>query len=215
MSTSSSVPTSEPAHRRSPNGLRIPVILPKKIDLQDVNLIVRNQDGDLEVKNLALEFQQGSEGNLGCETLRIPAIGTWNQLRAGLSYNQNKLTLTGLALEPILDVHQLQIDLSGSEQGQYRLTLDAKALGSSVAANVVYLQPAEEPSIEVTLNVIGLELAQIQKLSSIPISGSIPKIEVQLSGELDRPSSFSGSISAAGERDHGTKTTSSTLPLFR
>src|ERR1700693_1126582 len=82
-------PTSEQPPQKNPNGLRIPVILPKKIDVQDVNLMVRNTEGNLEVKKFALDFQQGSEGNLGCETLRIPTIGTWNQLRAGLSYHQS------------------------------------------------------------------------------------------------------------------------------
>jgi autotransporter translocation and assembly factor TamB len=193
-------PSSEPAPPPKPNfgGLRIPVVLPKKIDAQDVSLIVRNKDGDLEVKKFGLQFQQGTEGNLACESLRLPPVGAWTGLRAGLNYNQNKLTLTGLTLDPILDVRQLQIELSGSEQGVYHLTLDAKALGSSLAANATYVQPAEKPHADVTLNVIDLELAQIQKLSPIPISGSIPKIEVQLSGELDRPSSFRGSISAAG-----------------
>ena len=57
-------PTSSEPPQKNPNGLRIPVILPKKIDLQDVNLIVRNPDGDLEVNKAALEFQQGSEGIL-------------------------------------------------------------------------------------------------------------------------------------------------------
>ena len=190
-------PTSEPPPK-NPNGLRIPVILPKKIDLQDVNLVVRNPDGDLEVNHAALAFQQGSAGTLDCETLHLPAIGTWHQLHAGLSYDHNKLTLTGPVLEPILDLHQLQIDLSSSEQGKYLLTLDAKVLGSSLAANASFVQPAEEPSIELTLNVLGLQLAQVQKLSSVPISGSIPKIDLHLSGALDRPSSFSGSISAVG-----------------
>ena len=118
MSTWWSVPPPHPPSQPNPNGLRIPVILPKKIDLQDVNLIVRNPAEDLEVRKLALDFQQGSEGNLSCETLRIPVVGTWNHLHAGLSYDQSKLALTDLALEPILDVHRLQIDVSGSEAGQ-------------------------------------------------------------------------------------------------
>ena len=184
-----------PPPQLDPNGLRIPVVLPRKIDIQDVNLIVRGDGGDLEVNKFALQFQQGAQGSLSCESLRVPAVGAWNQLHGGLSYNQSKLALTDLALDPILDVRQLQIDLSGSEQGQYRMTLDAKALGSSLAANGSYIQPAAKPIVEVTLNVIDFDLAQFQKLSSIPISGSIPKIEVRLSGELDRPSSFSGSIS--------------------
>jgi hypothetical protein len=189
-------PSPQAPSKPNASGLRIPVIIPKKIDLQDVNLVVRNPGEDLEVKKLALDFQQGSEGHLSCETLRIPVVGTWNHLQAGLSYNQSKLALTDLALEPLLDVHRLQVDLSGSEQGKYLLTLDGKAFGSSLAANASYLQPAEHGSIDLTLNLIGLELGQIQNQWPIPISGSIPKIEIQLSGQVDRPSSLSGSISA-------------------
>ncbi len=186
-----------PPPKKNPNGLRIPVILPKKIDLQDVNLVVRNKDGDLELNKLALEFQQGTEGSLKCETLRLPGLGVWHQLRAGISYNQSKLAVTGLTLDPLVEVHQLQIDLSESEQGKYRMTLDAKALGASVAANAAYLQPGAEASIDLALNVMNLELREVQKQWPIPISGSIPKIEVQLSGEIDRPSSLSATISAA------------------
>src|SRR5207249_9490090 len=105
--------------------------------------------------------------------------------------------VTDLALEPLLNVRNLQIDLSGSEQGKFILSLDAKALGSSIAANALYLQPAEKPSVDLALDAIGLELGHVQKLAPIPISGSIPKIEVRFKGELDRPDSFSGSIALA------------------
>jgi autotransporter translocation and assembly factor TamB len=190
-------PGPPPPPQKNPNGLRIPVVLPKKIDIQDVNLILRSKDGDLEVKKFALEFQQGTEGYLRCEALRIPSVGAWNQIHANLSYNRNKLALTNLALEPVFDLRRLQIDLSGSEQGRFLLSLDAEVLGSSIAANASYLQPGEQPSVDLTLDVAGLELGQVKKLTAVPISGSIPKIEVRLNGEPDRPSSFSGSITAA------------------
>ncbi len=158
---------------------------------------MRAENGDLEVGKFALGFQQGEDGYLACESLRIPAIGTWNQLRAGLRYNQGQLELTDFALEPIVAVNRLQLDLSGSEQGIFRLALDAKALDSAVAANVTYKQPANTPSINATLELTGLELGQIQKLSPIPISGSIPRMNVQLNGNLNLPRSFSGSIDVA------------------
>ena len=61
--------------QQSPASLRMPAIIPKKIDIQDVNLIVREENGDLEVRKLALAFQQGEEGYLACESLRFPAVG--------------------------------------------------------------------------------------------------------------------------------------------
>ena len=193
------VPPSQvpPSQQKSPTGLRMPAIIPNKIDIQNFNLTVRGENGDLELRKFALALQQGEEGYLACESLRIPALGTWDQLRAGLRYNQGQLELSDFALEPIVAVNRLQVDLSGSEQGRFRLALDAKALESAIAANVTYEQPADTPFINATLKLTGLELSQIQKLSPIPISGSISRIDVQLDGNLNRPSSFSGSIGAA------------------
>ena len=193
------VPQGPLPQQQSPDSLRMPAIIPKKIDIQDVNLIVRQETGDLEVRKLALAFQQGEEGYLACESLHLPAVGEWNQLRAGLRFNQGRLELTDLALEPILTLNRLEIDLSGSEEGIFHLTLDGKALQSAVAANIKYEQPATTPSINLKLELAGLELSQLQKLAPIPISGSISKIDIQLDGNLNRPRSFSGSISLAAK----------------
>jgi autotransporter translocation and assembly factor TamB len=204
------VPQGPPPQQQGPTSLRIPAIIPKKIDIQDVNLIVREESGDLEVRKFALAFQQGEEGYLGCESLRIPGIGTWNQVRAGLRYSEGQLVLTDFALAPIVAVNRLQLDLSGSEQGRFRLDLDAKALESSVAANVTYDQPADTPFINAKLELTGLELSEIQRLSRIPLAGSISRIDVQLDGNLNRPQSFSGSLSAATKgvryQDYGIDT---------
>jgi hypothetical protein len=80
-----------PPPQKNPAGLRIPIILPEKIDIQDVNLMVRNPGGDLEVKQLGLQFEQGTVGHLGCGALRIPPLGGWNNIQAGLRYENSKL----------------------------------------------------------------------------------------------------------------------------
>jgi len=192
-------PSSEPAPPQAQSksgGLRIPAVVPRRIDIQDANLLVQTPTGNLEIKNFALEFQQGADGYLACDAVRVPGVGVWNHLRAGLTDRQNTLALTNLVLPPLLDLRRLQIDLSGSEQGKYGLALEAQALGASVAANASYLQPADKPSLDATVSVLGLDLAQLQKLAPISISGSVPKIEAHMNGELDRPTSISGSISA-------------------
>jgi autotransporter translocation and assembly factor TamB len=191
----SSGPAPPPARNKS-NGLRIPAVIPRKIDIQDVNLLVRMPTGDLEIKKFGLEFQQGGDGYFTSEAISVPGVGAWDHLHAGLSDRQNRLVIADLALPPLLDVRQLQIDLSGSEQGKYAVRLEARTLGSSIAASASYFQPADKPSIEATVRVIGLELAPLQKLAAIPISGSVQNIEAHLNGELDHPTSLSGSLSA-------------------
>jgi autotransporter translocation and assembly factor TamB len=177
-----------------PSGLRIPAVIPKKIDVQDVNLLVRGAAGDLKVENFALQFRQDGEGFLDCSILQIPGVGTWSRLHASLSESQNILTLRNLLLPPILQLQRVQIDLSGSEQGKYALKLDAGALGSSITATLDYEQPETEQSIDLTLKISGLDLGQVKKLTSIPLSGSVPKIEARLTGQLAHPSTLSGSF---------------------
>jgi hypothetical protein len=189
-------PAAPPPPQGKPSGLRIPAVIPKKIDIQDVNLLVRGATGDLKVENFALQFRQDGEGFLDCSILQIPGVGTWSRLHASLSESQNILTLRNLLLPPILQLQRVQIDLSGSEQGKYALKLDAGALGSSVTATVDYEQPESEQSFDLTLELLGLDLGQVKKLTSIPLSGSVPKIEARLSGQLAHSSSFSGSFAA-------------------
>ncbi|MBV8331007.1 MAG: translocation/assembly module TamB domain-containing protein [Verrucomicrobia bacterium] len=185
-----------PPAQAKPSGLRFPAVIPKKIDVQDVNLLVRGGTGNLEVKNFALQFRQGGEGFLDCSKLSIPGAGTWNRLHASISETQNILTLSNLLIPPMLELHRMQIDLSGSEQGKFGLNLDAGALGSSIAATLDYEQPESEQSIDLTLKLLGLDLGQLKKLTPIPLSGSVPEIKVRLRGQLTRPSTLSGAFSA-------------------
>ena len=200
--------------QQSPASLRMPAIIPKKVDIRDFNLIVRGENGDLEVRNSALAFQQGEEGYLACESLRIPAIGMWNQLRAGLRYNQGQLELTDFALEPIFAVNRLQVDLSGSEQGRFRLDLDGKALESSVAANVRYEQPADTPFVNASLELPVWSSARFRscRLYQFPApfqkSMSDWKVILIAQGASQAQLAWPRTV-------YGTKTTASILPASR
>src|SRR5262249_11931567 len=115
------VPSPPPPPPQKPAGpLRLPVVLPKHIDVRNINLTVKNDAGDLQLKNFDLQFHQGKAGYLSCDMLRIPGIGVWNQLRAGLSYTQKELAISDLDLAPLLAVNRLYLDLSRSEQGTFR-----------------------------------------------------------------------------------------------
>ena len=186
---------------QKPGGaVRFVVVLPKRIDLRNINLIVKNDTGDLRLKNFDLQFDQGTAGYLACETLQIPGIGTWNQLRARLSYTKNRLALRDLELAPILAIKRLQLDLSASEQGTFRIGVDAKALGSSVLANVSYEQPAQGRILDANLNIRHFELAELHRLAPVSLTGSVPELNLQLKGDIDRLRSLSGQVTVAAER---------------
>ena len=195
-------PAPSPPPPQKPGGpLRFPVVLPKRIDVRNINLTVKNDAGDLQLKNFDLQFQQGKTGYLACDTLRIPGVAVWNQLRAGLSYTQKKLVLSDLALAPLLAVNRLYLDLSGSEQGTFRLGLDGKALESSVLANASYEQPDQRRVLDASLKISGLELAELQRLVPVAgLTGTVREINIQLKGDINHLRSLSGQIAAAAEQ---------------
>ena len=192
------VPSGPP---QKPGGaVRFVLVLPKRIDVTNINLTVKSDAGDLQLKNFDLQFEQAKAGHLACETLQIPGVGVWNQLRAGLSYTQNQLALSDLDLAPILSVNGLQLDLSASERGTFRVSLDAKALGSSLLANVSYEQPPQGRILDANLNIRHFELAELRRLVPAALTGSIPDLNIELKGDIDRPRSLSGQVTVAAER---------------
>ncbi|HEV3210485.1 MAG TPA: translocation/assembly module TamB domain-containing protein [Chthoniobacterales bacterium] len=194
-------PSPPPPPPQKPAGpLRLPVVLPKRIDVRNINLTVKNDAGDLQLKNFDLQFHQGETGYLACDTLRIPGIAVWNQLRAGLSYTQKELVLSDLALAPLLAVNRLYLDLSRSEQGTFRLGLDAKALEASVLANASYEQPEQGGILDASLKISGLKLAELQRLVPVSLTGTVREINVELKGDVNHLRSLSGRVAVAAEQ---------------
>src|SRR6516225_8014458 len=193
------VPSGPPQKPGGP--VRFVLVLPKRIDVTNINLTVKNDAGDLQLKNFDLQFEQGKTGYLACDTLRIPGVAVWNQLRAGLSFTQKKLVLSDLALAPLLAVNRLYLDLSGSEQGTFRLGLDGKALESSVLANASYEQPDQRRVLDASLKISGLELAELQRLVPVAgLTGTVREINIQRKGDINHLRRLSGQVAAAAEQ---------------
>ena len=173
---------------------KIAIIVPKKIDIQNVNVTVRGNKGDIVVRKFAVAFQQGQTGYLFCKHIDIPAIAEWNNVRAGLDYQNNQIHLTDLTLDPILDLHQLQIDLSKAENRKISVHLDAAVLEAPVSATASYSQKGRTTALDAMARLSNLNLEKIQKIAPVPVSGTLRQGEIALNGDINRPNSISGQI---------------------
>jgi hypothetical protein len=188
-------PSTAPPAKSQPGGpLRIPPIIPKKIDFQNINVIVRQANGDLDVQKFAVAFQQGKTGYLACDRLNIPGVADWKNLRAGLDYQQNQIRVSHLALDPLVNINQFLVDLNRAEEGAFRVTLDAKALEAPVSANVSLQQNAGATWVDAALSMSDLHLDQIKKVAVIPLTGTIPATSMQLRGDLNHLNTLDGQI---------------------
>src|SRR5260370_5043974 len=57
-----------PSQQQGPASLRMPAIIQRKIASQTCSLIVRAENGDLELRILTLGWQQGEDRHLACES---------------------------------------------------------------------------------------------------------------------------------------------------
>jgi hypothetical protein len=175
---------------------KIVVIIPKKIDIQNINVKVRGDKGDIDIQKFAVDFQQGQAGYISCDHIGLPQVADWKNLKAGLSYQNSQINLTDLKLDPILDLHSLQIDLAQAEAGKFSLKLDAKALDAPVSAAVSVAQGDNSMALDASARLTNLNLENVNKIASVPIKGAVRQAAIKLSGDIDRPASISGEIDA-------------------
>jgi autotransporter translocation and assembly factor TamB len=174
--------------------IRFTPIIPKKIDIRNVNVTVRQATGDIDLKNLAVAFQQGKQGYLTVDRLNVPGVADWKNIHAGLDYEQNRIRLSHLALDPLVKIDQFLVDLNGAEEGSFRVDLNAKALDAPVSANASVQQKGGTALLDSALSVSDLHLDQIKKFAVVPLTGTIPTISAQLRGDLKNLQTLDGQI---------------------
>ncbi|MBV9673932.1 MAG: hypothetical protein JO076_14055, partial [Verrucomicrobia bacterium] len=92
-------PQPPPLKKRA--GPPIPLIVPERLDIQNVNFSMPVQNDSLEVLGLSVALARNQSGALNISHLSIPQVGRWDNLHALLNYKDDRLSLSGLALAPI------------------------------------------------------------------------------------------------------------------
>ncbi len=187
--------TGAPPPKNQPSGpFRLTPIIPKKIDIRNVNVTVQQPTGEIVLQNLAVAFQQGKQGFLTVDRLNIPGVEDWKNLHAGLDYEQNRIRLSRLALDPLVNIDQFLVDLNGAEEGSFRVELNAKALDAPVSANAALEQKGGATLLDSAVTVSDLDLDQIKKFAVVPVSGTIRRISTQVRGDLKDLQTLDGQI---------------------
>ena len=186
-------PSPAPPQQKPAGPLRLAPIIPKKIEVGNVNVRVHEDKGDFVIRNLALQFAQDRDGYLALDRLTVPPLGEWQNLHASISAKQNILQLRGLSIEPLLIVNQLSLDLSALESGTVGAALDAKMFDADLTAHASLTQQANAAS-SATIRLANLHLDKFQRLTSVPMSGTVPAIDFALTGDLQHPETWNGRV---------------------
>jgi autotransporter translocation and assembly factor TamB len=197
--------------RKPPRLIRFPLVLPYKTDIKNFNFTLRLPAGSLEILDTGLQFRRGETGVLSCAHVAIPVLGSWDNLRAFISESNNTLRITGLQLPPYVSLNELTADLSQTTKGAGAINLDGTLLQGKLRLDGAIAQEQAgnqfRAPFSVKVQVDGADLAALQKLLPQRLEGELTSINLQVSGDVRRPSELSGAAQVKAEQVHWDKYT--------
>jgi autotransporter translocation and assembly factor TamB len=196
-------PTTATLRKPSPSKggpLRILPIIPQRIDVSNINIKIRRTEGDLVVQNFGINLTANRPGSLTCGEFAVPPLADWKDLKAGLTIQQNVLHLTGLSLPPFLAIDQLTLDASHLPTGKLVGSVAGKTLDAPLRIDASIDSQATQNRLVGTVQIARLNLQSLQPIINVPITGSLPILDLSVNGDLDHPRSLNGRAVLMGDK---------------
>jgi hypothetical protein len=173
-----------------------PALYSDAVLITDVNLEVEGGETLRSLRGFSVSAQPGTPGTLSVSSLVLgngTALGPWG---ASTSYEERDLKLTGLQIQPGLELTELRFDASERSRGRGLLAVKLRLLEGNLVAQVLLQKDSQtgEPRLRLEFSANHFSLAEAAKLAGLPHS-TLPEIgwaESHLQGNPKVPSSWKG-----------------------
>ncbi len=195
----SKAPAQSPAKTKAKSKTSLPTAFPERIRLEDVTLIIRNQPHDLVVDHLNLNLDPRGAHELHIANLQLPQGQQWSGISAQTSYVRRDLVLRNLILGRD-QFRLLDIDASKIDQGRLGIETEAELGGGTFSASIGLVQ--EKSSLQakrIHLVAKNIDAAALNMYAGLPpgfIHGRIERLQIDGSGLVEVPRSWSGELNA-------------------
>ncbi len=175
----------------------LPTVFPERLRISDATLIVRDSPRDLVIEHVDLDLNPRQPGQLRIEKLQLPTGRNWSKIVAQTSYANRDLILRDLALNDQDRVHLLNIEASRIGAKQLSITLEAVIGGGTISGDAAFTERASSLNAKIRLAAGKVPADSFNKYLDLPegfIRGDVERLVLDLSGTLDAPRTWSGTI---------------------
>jgi len=176
----------------------IPPLMPKRLNIVNVNFVSHAPEGDTEVNDFDFQLDPDKPGALKLKTLNVPGVRRWSDISAEATYHDRNLILTNLSAGPEIQFKRLNLDGSRLEQNEVALALEGTLLGSALTLDARLSQFDKAKHLNAHASVANLNFDEVWKYLNLAQSlhGSVEKLEANFEGGLQRPVEWTGKIEA-------------------
>lgn len=192
-------PTPSKKEEKKSGGTSIPPLMPKRLNIVNVNFTSRAPEGDLEVVDFDFQLDPEKPGALRLKKLNVPGMRRWDDISGQATYKDRNLILTDVSAGPEIQLQRLGLDGSKLEQNELAVALEGTLLGSvtSLNARVTHLDKAKH--MNVRAHVTDLNFDELWRYLNLhqDLHGSVSKLDLTFDGAPDHPVDWNGKIEAA------------------
>lgn len=201
--------------KKAPSDKPPPLVWPKTIDIDNVNLDITLIDGRrLIVRGFSLRIGQGMPGILRCAELNVqPDNASVKDIAANIEWGDHRIVISGLDLPYNGGLKRLEVDLTKFHEDVLTASIEA-TLGQALAKVDVNAAGLFKPPLHVGGDVKVQNLrSQDLALFQLPPNVSFDALNVDLHVQGPTNTTASGEIKVAGIRAAGAIIDEVTVPL--
>jgi autotransporter translocation and assembly factor TamB len=196
----------EPSPPNPKKKLELPPLFPEAVHIADATIVVRNLPHDFVAEHVDVDLDPRRIGEIKIRKLQLVGGQTWSDFAAQATYAGRNLIIGNVKLAEEQWLRAINIDASQIDAHKLGINFEYYAEEGRFTTSV-QLREAQG-SLEMTLQLSGgdFPLAALNKLIARPegwMRGELKKVDVDLSGLLSSPATWTGSAFAELEDVRG------------
>ena len=177
--------------------LHPPFFLADRYRINNLNFVSHTPDGDFILNGVEALLDYKKDGFVQINQLQIPNVHTWNKINAKVICKERTFTAHDFSPDSELQIHTLELETHPDRP--YRLALEANAFGGTAFATFTGNNGAEEISdahLSIRFHHGSLQKGFAYFKHPISVDGNLSEFILDLKGNPDFPSHWSGNLSA-------------------